>query len=56
MERRNGFREVIQFYLIDCKTVLGKLIDIFIILLNLFICAILIIETYPVSDETREIL
>ena len=56
MDMKNGFREVIQFYLIDCETVLGKLIDIFIILLNLFICAILIFETYPVSDETRKIL
>ncbi|MBW1774197.1 MAG: ion transporter [Deltaproteobacteria bacterium] len=49
-----NFRETLQFYLIDCKTPLGKLIDVFIILLNLFICAILVIETYPVSPETRE--
>ena len=53
---RNGFRETLQFYLVDCKTVLGKIIDIFIILLNLFICAILVIETYPVSEETRHFL
>lgn len=31
----HGLREKLQFYLIDCKTGLGKLIDIFIILLNL---------------------
>ncbi len=49
-----SFRETIQFYLIDCKTPLGKLIDVFIILLNLVICAILVIETYPVSAETSE--
>ena len=48
------FRETLQFYLIDCKTPLGKLIDVFIILLNLLICAILVIETYPISQETRE--
>jgi len=51
-----GFRETLQFYLIDCKTTLGKLIDIFIILLNLVVCATLVIETYPVSETTRQIL
>ena len=30
-----NLREIIQFYLIDCKTPVGKLIDIFIIVLNL---------------------
>jgi len=52
----HSFRDTIQFYLIDCKTPLGKLIDISIILLNFVICAILVIETYPVSDETRHLL
>jgi voltage-gated potassium channel len=51
-----GFRDSLQFYLIDCKTILGKIIDIFIIFLNLFVCAILVIETYPVSPETRALL
>ena len=51
-----GFRETLQFYLIDCQTALGKIIDIFIILLNLFICAILVIETYAVSEATRQLL
>ncbi len=50
------FRETIQFYLIDCKTPLGKLIDAFIIILNLFICAIFVIETYPVSTATKALL
>ena len=52
----NTFRKALQFYLIDCKTALGKIIDIFIILLNLFICLILVIETYPVSEATRRLL
>lgn len=52
----DGFRETLQFYLIDCKTALGKTIDIFIIVLNLFVCAILVIETYPVSEATRQLL
>ncbi len=50
------FRETIQFYLIDCKTPLGKAIDIFIIFLNLIICAIFVIETYPVSEATKRLL
>ena len=52
----NTFRKTLQFYLIDCKTALGKIIDIFIILLNLFICLILVVETYPVSEATRQLL
>ncbi|MFC1828544.1 ion transporter [Thermodesulfobacteriota bacterium] len=52
----NTFRETLQFYLIDCKTALGKIIDIFIVFLNLFICLILVIETYPVSMATRRLL
>jgi voltage-gated potassium channel len=50
------FRETIQFYLIDCKTPLGKAIDIFIILLNLVICAIFVIETYPVSEAVKNLM
>jgi voltage-gated potassium channel len=50
------FRETLEFYLIDCKTPLGKIIDIFIILLNLAICSIFVIETYPVSETTRRLL
>ena len=50
------FREVLQFYLIDCKTPLGKLIDIFILFMNLVICAIFVIETYPVSEATLAFL
>ncbi|MBN1908038.1 MAG: ion transporter, partial [Deltaproteobacteria bacterium] len=53
---QNGFRETIQFYLVDCKTPLGKIIDIFIILINLFVCAILVIETYVVDQETLSLL
>ena len=52
----HGFRETLQFYLVDCKTALGKIIDIVIILLNLFVCVILVIETYPVSEATRQFL
>lgn len=47
------FRTALQFYLIDCSTLPGKLIDILIIGLNLAVCAILVVETYPVSAELR---
>ena len=50
------FRETLQFYLIDCNTALGKGIDISIVFLNFLICAILIIETYPVAEGTRRLL
>ncbi|MDY6838005.1 MAG: ion transporter [Thermodesulfobacteriota bacterium] len=50
------FRETLQFYLIDCKTALGKLIDIVIIFLNLVVCAIVVIETYPISDAAKAFL
>lgn len=52
----HSFRETIQFYLIDCKTPLGKLIDALIIILNLFICALFVIDTYPVSATTKALL
>ncbi len=59
-EKKEGasraFRETLQFYLIDCETPLGRLIDIFIILLNLVICSIFVIETYPVSEAFKRIL
>jgi len=55
-EASRSFRETIQFYLIDCKTPLGKAIDIFIIFLNLIICAIFVIETYPVSETVKNFL
>jgi voltage-gated potassium channel len=49
-------RETIQFYLIDCRTALGKTIDVFIVFMNLFICAILVMETYPISESTKPLL
>ncbi|MCP4744616.1 MAG: ion transporter [Desulfobacteraceae bacterium] len=49
-------RKVLQYYLIDCQTPLGKFIDIVIIALNLAICALLVIETYPMSEKNRALL
>ena len=47
------FRSALQFYLIDCTTLPGKLVDILIVGLNMAVCAILVVETYPVSATLR---
>ncbi len=54
--KHKSLREEIQFYLIDMKTFPGKVIDVFIILLNLLICLLFVIETYSVSETTKTIL
>ena len=51
-----SFRSTIRFYLIDCETMTGKVIDIVIVLLNLLICGIYIAETYVTSNAVREVL
>jgi voltage-gated potassium channel len=54
--KRQRFRHTLQFYLIDCRSPLGKLIDIAIAGLNLLVCALLVLETYPISQATRQLL
>lgn len=51
-----SFRRTLQFYLIDCNTALGKFIDVFIIVLNLAICVLLIVETYPIGAAHADAL
>ena len=51
-----NLRETIQFFLIDCKTVPGKIIDVFIIFLNILVCVLFVAETYPISQKTKDIL
>lgn len=51
-----NFRKALQFYLIDCKTPLGKAIDIFIVVLNLSVCGMLVLETYPLTEKTHALL
>jgi voltage-gated potassium channel len=58
-ENRNvkmSLRETIQFYLIDCKTIPGKLTDIFIIFLNILVCILFVIDTYDIPESTRGFL
>ena len=49
-------RSEIRFYLVDTKTRAGKMIDIFTILLNLLVCAMYVIETYPLSTQMDTML
>ena len=56
LKQGTTFRQTLQFYLIDCHTPLGKLIDIGIIVLNLVVCAIFVAETYPLSPATSRVL
>ncbi len=48
-DKHQSLREKIQFYLIDCKSPTGKLIDVSIIFLNVLVCAIFVVDTYPIS-------
>ncbi len=52
--RPRTFREVVEFYMIDFKTPLGKGIDITIIFLNLLLVAIFVINTYNISISLKE--
>jgi voltage-gated potassium channel len=54
--RSRTVREVVEFYMIDFKTSLGRAIDITIILLNLLLVAIFVIDTYRISDSQRDLL
>jgi len=51
-----SFRNKLRFYLIDCKTPIGKFIDVFIIFLNLLIITTFVIETYPISEAARAVI
>ncbi len=51
--RSRTFREVVEFYMIDFRTSLGKGIDITIITLNLLLVAIFVIDTYNISSSLR---
>lgn len=49
-------REIVQFYLLDHKTIPGKVIDIILLALNLVFVGIFIVETYPISTDFRSLL
>ncbi|MFC7046736.1 ion transporter [Halobacteriaceae archaeon GCM10025711] len=47
-----GFREQVQFYLLDHQTPLGKAIDVSLLVLNLVFVGVFVAQTYPVSETT----
>ncbi|MBN2416656.1 potassium channel family protein [bacterium] len=51
-----SLREVIRFYLIDCETVPGKLIDIAIIFLNLVVVSLFILSTYDIDSAALRLM
>lgn len=51
-----NLRELVEFYLIDYRTPLGRSIDITIIFMNLLVCAIFVIDTYNISEGLRTFL
>jgi voltage-gated potassium channel len=51
-----SFRQTLEFYLIDCRTPLGKAIDIGIISLNLAVCLLFVADTYSISAAVRAFL
>lgn len=53
---RRDLREIVQFYMIDFQTPLGKAIDIFIIALNLLVVALFVLNTYNISASQKEML
>lgn len=55
MKKKLTLREKINFYMIDLRTLPGKIVDIFIIILNLLICTLFVIETYPISESTSAV-
>jgi voltage-gated potassium channel len=55
-EPPDNFRETVEFYLIDYRTPLGKAIDITIIFMNLLVCAIFVIDTYPIPIGLKTFL
>ncbi|WP_410766621.1 potassium channel family protein [Haloferax sp. DFSO60] len=51
-----GFREQVEFYLVDHETPLGKAIDISLLVLNLVFVGVFVAQTYSLSEPTQELL
>jgi voltage-gated potassium channel len=47
-------REVVRFYLLDHRTVVGKAIDIALLALNLVFVGVFVLETYPFPPATQQ--
>ncbi len=53
---KKTLRQTLQYYLMDSSTLLGKLIDVFILLLNIILCVIFVAETHPISEFFKSFL
>jgi len=51
-----GFRERVRFYLLDHRTILGKAIDVALLVLNLVFVGIFVFDTYPTASDYRVLL
>ncbi|WP_311171685.1 ion transporter [Halobellus ordinarius] len=51
-----NLRELVQFYLLDHRTTLGKVIDIVLLGLNLLFVGVFVVETYPIAADLRGLL
>jgi voltage-gated potassium channel len=49
-------RAVVEFYLLDHETWLGKVIDVGLLALNLVFVAVFVLETYPIAADVRDLL
>jgi voltage-gated potassium channel len=49
-------RRTVQFYLLDHETYFGKAIDIALLVLNLVFVGLFVLETYPVSEATADLI
>ncbi|KTG29010.1 ion transporter [Haloferax profundi] len=47
-------RDVVRFYLLDHRTIVGKAIDIALLALNLVFVGVFVLETYPFSAQLQE--
>ncbi|SEO28967.1 voltage-gated potassium channel [Halogranum amylolyticum] len=55
-EAPREFREQVQFYLLDHRTSLGRLIDVGLLTLNLVFIAVFVLQTYSFSPTTESLL
>ena len=49
-------RELVEFYLLDHRTLLGKAIDVALLALNVVFVAVYVVQTYPLSPATEALL
>jgi voltage-gated potassium channel len=55
-EHGRTVKESVRFYLVDHQTVLGKVIDVALLLLNLAFIGIVVADTYAISRRTEALL